>query len=364
VVLLVRTGRVVGKETRILQRVEEGSEAEILASFLSQHYLAQTDLPRRLVVGVALEERSVLEEALSRRAGRPVEIVLPARGRERQLVTTAERNAAHALEDREARAAGRRSRYAPEVLELQKALALDSPPHRIVCFDVSNLGAEGAVAAAVASENGRMLKGLYRRMRLRRPGPDDFAMMGEVVERYWTRVESGELPRPDLVLVDGGIGQLRAARRALEGASTRPVSIVGLAKREETVVREHGEPLRLPRRSGSLRLLQRLRDEAHRFGLTYHRNLRGRARITSALDRVTGVGPARRAALLKAFGSLTAIGDSSAEEIASRAHVPLALATRVADALREPHAAPAADREHDEANPPESSRSPGQGEAA
>ncbi|MBI3540120.1 MAG: excinuclease ABC subunit UvrC, partial [Candidatus Eisenbacteria bacterium] len=288
VVLLVRSGRVVGKESRLLARVEGGDEAEILAQFLTQHYLAQSSLPRRMVLGVALADGPLIAEALTRRAGHPVELALPARGRERQLVATAERNAAHALEDLEARAAGRRSQFAPEVLELQKALALEAPPHRIVCFDVSNLGGEGAVAAAVASENGRMRKGLYRRMRIRRPGPDDFAMMGEVVERYWTRVESGELPRPDLVLVDGGVGQIGAARRALDRAATRPVPLIGLAKREETVMRERGAPLKLPRRSPSLRMLQRLRDEAHRFGLTYHRTVRGRARVTSALDRVTG----------------------------------------------------------------------------
>jgi len=246
----------------------------------------------------------------------------------------AERNAALALEDREARSAGRRARFTPEVVDLQKALGLEAPPHRVVCFDVSNLGGESAVAAVVASENGRLRKGLYRRMRIRRMGPDDFAMIGEAVERYWARVESGELPRPDLVLVDGGIGQVASARRALERTASRPVALAGLAKREETVVREGAASLRLPRRSASLRLLQRLRDEAHRFGLAYHRKLRGRARVTGALDRVAGVGPARRRALLRAYGSVAALGAATAEEIAVRAGVPVGVAARVADALR------------------------------
>jgi excinuclease ABC subunit C len=332
--LLVRSGRVVGKESRVLDRVEARDEADVLGSFVAQHYLARADMPARLVVGMRLEDAAVLGEALGRRSGHRVELVLPARGRERRLMASAERNAALALEDLEARAAGRRSRYAPEVLELQKTLALQSPPHRIVCFDVSNLGGEGAVAAAVATENGRPLKNLYRRMRIRRPGPDDVAMIGEAVERYWTRVESGELPRPDLVMVDGGIAQLASARRALDRAATRPVPLIGLAKREETVVREDASPLRLPRRSPSLRLLQRLRDEAHRFGLHYHRTLRGRTRVTGRLERVAGVGPARRAALLRAYGSVAALGAARPEEIAARAHVPLSLAMRVADALR------------------------------
>ena len=269
-------------------------------------------------------------EALSARAGHRVELRVPRRGRARALLLTAERNAAHALEDLAARSAGRRSRFSPEMLELQKALALAEPPWRMVCFDVSNLGAESAVAAVVAAENGRARTGLYRRMRVRRPGPDDFAMIGEAVERYWTRVESGEEPRPDLVMVDGGAGQVTAARAALDRVATRPVPLIGLAKREETVVRESGAPLTLPRRSPALRALQRLRDEAHRFGLTYHRKLRGRARLTSALDRVPGVGPARRAALLKAFGSVAALAGAEPEEIARRAGVPPALAGRVA----------------------------------
>jgi excinuclease ABC subunit C len=158
-------------------------------------------------------------------------------------------------------------------------------------------------------------------------------MIGEAVERYWTRVESGEMPRPDLVVVDGGAGQVGAARAALDRVATGVVPLVGLAKREEIVIREHLGPLRLPRRSPALRALQRLRDEAHRFGLTYHRGLRRRARIASELDEVPGVGPARRAALLKEFGSVAALREASAEEIARRARVPLALAIRVAEAL-------------------------------
>jgi excinuclease ABC subunit C len=133
--------------------------------------------------------------------------------------------------------------------------------------------------------------------------------------------------------VDGGAGQLGAARRALDRAATRPVPLIGLAKREETVIREGAPSLHLPRRSPSLRLLQRLRDEAHRFGLTYHRKLRGRARVTSALERIAGVGPARRSALLRAYGSVAALSAASPQEIVSRAGVPLSLATRVADAL-------------------------------
>jgi len=331
--LLLRGGRVVGKETRLLEHADGLDERAVLQSVLTQHYLNQRELPRRLVVGLELDERELMLEALARRGGHPVEIVTPRRGRERELLRIAERNAALALEDLAARAAGRRARFSAEVLELQRVLGLSIPPYRMVCFDVSNLGPEGAVAAVVASENGRARKALYRRMRMRRPGPDDFAMVGEAVERYWTRVESDELPRPDLVVVDGGAGQVSAARQALERVSTMPVPLIGLAKREEEIWREHGAPLRLPRRDRSLRVLQRLRDEAHRFGLAYHRRLRDRARIASELDDIRGVGPARRAALLKAFGSVAALRGASPDEIAARAHVPVPLAARVAEHL-------------------------------
>jgi len=334
--LLLREGRVVGKECRILEGTGTLDDAAVLRSFISQHYLGATGhLPRRLVLAVEPEDGAALGEALGRRAEHPVTLRVPQRGRGRRLLQSAERNAALAIEDLEARAAGRRSRYSPEVLELQKALELAAPPWRMVCFDISNLGDEGAVAAVVASENGRPRKGLYRRMRIRRPGPDDFAMIAEAVERYWARVESGELPRPDLVVVDGGQGQLGAARAALARVSTRAVPLIALAKREERVERETGPALALPRRSPALRALQRVRDEAHRFGLTYHRLLRRRARLVSDLDRVAGVGAVRRAALLKAFGSLDGLRAAAPEDIAMRAHVPLALARRVASHLAE-----------------------------
>jgi excinuclease ABC subunit C len=332
-ILLLRGGRVVGKESRLIDRADSLDDAGLLQSFLTQHYLAQDGAPRMLVTALEPADAPLTAQALAQHAKHPVELRVAQRGRGRKLLATAERNAAHALEDLEARAAGRRAAFSPEVADLQRVLGLATPPHRVVCFDISNFGSEGAVAAVVASENGRPRKGLYRRMRIRRAGPDDFAMIAEAVERYWTRVESGELPRPDLVMVDGGVGQVAAARAALERVSTRPTPLIGLAKREETVIRERGAPLTLPRRSAALQSLQRLRDEAHRFGIAYHRLLRGRARIASELDRVPGVGPARRAALLHAFGSVAALRGVESEEIARRAGVPLALARRVAERL-------------------------------
>jgi excinuclease ABC subunit C len=334
VALIVRGGRVLGKETRMVERASGLADEDVLHSVLSQHYLTRAEFPARLAVSVMPAGHEVLREALERRGGHAVEIFVPQRGRHRRLLATAERNAAIALEDLAARQSGRRARYASDVLELQRALGLASPPYRMVCFDISNLGAEGAVAAVVASENGRPRTSLYRRMRIRTPGPDDFAMIREAVQRYWARVESDELPRPDLVVIDGGAGQLSAARAGLEQVSTADVPLIALAKREEEIVREGAPPLHLPRRSPALRSLQRVRDEAHRFGLDYHRRLRSRARIASEIDAVSGVGPARRAALLGAFGSISALRAAAPEDAAERARAPLDVARRVIEHLR------------------------------
>ena len=331
--LVVREGRVIGKESRFIERGGALEDAELLSVVLTQHYLYSASLPRRLVMGVLPADTEVVREALSHKASGAVEFAIPQRGRERQLLIMAQRNAALALEGAEARRTGRRAHYSADVLELQRALSLSSPPHRMICFDISNLGAEHAVAAVVASEDAKPRRSLYRRLRIRRPGPDDFAMIGEAVSRYWAHVISGELPRPDLVVIDGGIGQLRAAQAAIDHIDPTPVPMIGLAKRDEEIVRDGRPALRLPRRSPALRSLQRLRDEAHRFGLTYHRMLRGKARITSVIDNVEGVGPARRARMLKAFGSIAALREATAAEIAERAGVPPATAERVQAAL-------------------------------
>jgi len=331
--LFVREGRVIGKETRLIERAGGSSDAELLEIWVTQHALARTDLPRRVLVSALPEGHEAFAGALTARAERTVELAAPVRGRARRMVEMAERNAVAALEQLAARAAGRRARLSEAVMGLQRELSLPAPPHRMVCFDISNFGGDQAVAAVVAAEDGVARKSLYRRMRMRRPGPDDFAMIGEAVERYWTRVESGELPRPDLVVIDGGAGQVHAARASLDKVATRPVALIGLAKREELIVREGLPDLRLARRSEALRALQRLRDEAHRFGLDYHRKLRSRARIGSVLDRIAGVGPMRRAALLKAFGSVDALRDATPEQMVERARVPLAIARLVADGL-------------------------------
>lgn len=337
-VLQVRGGRVVGRETRYLRGTGASSTSQILSEFVAQYYLRLPAPPREVWLPEALEDQAVLEEALAR-SERPIRLRVPARGRGRRLLELARENAVMALEARLARRSGRRGRYQREVYELQRALELPKPPFRVVCFDISNLGEVDSVASVVVSENGAPRRSDYRRMRMRTRGPDDFAMMREAVSRYFARVARDELPRPDLVVVDGGIGQVRAALAALQESGLAELPLVGLAKREETVVFADGRSLTLPRRGAALRWLQRLRDEAHRFAVSYHRRLRTRRTVVSALDRVPGVGPARRRALLASFGSIEAVRGASAEDLVSRASVPRSVAERVLEHLHREHLA-------------------------
>jgi excinuclease ABC subunit C len=332
-ILQVRGGRVVGRTTRFLRGGRDAERTAVLSQFVAQHY-TQNAPARELWLPFALEEGEWLEAALAAR-GRRVRLRWARRGRARRLAELAQQNAELALEAHLARRARRRARFAPSAYDLQRALGLSHPPHRVACLDVSNLGPADAVASWVVAENGEAQRSAYRRLRLRSVGPDDFAMMREAVTRTLGRVASGEWPRPDLLLVDGGIGQVGAARQGLLAAGAGELPVIGLAKREETVVLADGREIRLPRRTPGLRALMRLRDEAHRFAVRYHRRLRTRRVVRSALDAVAGVGPARRRALLTAFGSVQALAAAEPGEVAARAGVPRAVAERVVAHLRQ-----------------------------
>ena len=353
-VLHVRGGRVVGQDALHLRGVRGQDESQVLHEVLLQHYLRAETWPRAVWLPVEPADAAVLREALADQ-GRTIALEWGKRGRARGLVAAAAENAQLALEVALARANGRRARYQPGVYELQKALALERPPFRVVGFDISNTGGTDAVASVVVMENGQPRKSDYRRMRMKSRGPDDFAMMRESVTRYFARVAAGEWPRPDLVVVDGGAGQVGAAREALAEVGLEALPLVGLAKREEEIVGTDGALLRLPRRSAALQSLQRLRDEAHRFAITYHRKLRTRRVVGSALDPVPGIGPARRRLLLRAFGSVEALRRAGADEIVARTGLPRAVAEEVVrrlgpaapptgspspgNAVRPPHAA-------------------------
>ena len=231
------------------------------------------------------------------------------------MLMMAEENAHLAIEEKLLEAHAERIELA--VYDLQRTLRLPAPPVRMECMDISTFQGRFTVASCVAFENAKARKSLYRRFRVKSvSGQDDFAAMREVVGRRFDRLMREELPLPDLLVVDGGAGQVAAARAALEDRSLA-VPLIGLAKREETIVFGDGRPeLKLPVSSQSLRLLMRIRNEAHRFAVTYHRSLRGRAMIVSELDSLAGVGPVRRRLLIAAFGSVAAMREASAEEIA------------------------------------------------
>jgi excinuclease ABC subunit C len=330
--LQLRGGRVVGREMRFLRGTRGSESADILEDFIAQYYLRQESVPREVWLPDLQLDLAVLQEALDG-AEQSTRLRRAQRGRPRRLAQLAQENAETALEARLAHRAGRPAHHHPGVYDLQRALDLEQPPNRAVCLDVSNLGATDAVASVVVSENGQPRRSDYRRMRMRGVGPDDFAMMKEAVRRYFTRVARAEHPRPDLVIVDGGVGQVRAAQEALEELGLGGMALIGIAKKEERIVFADGKELTLPRRSRGLRSVMRLRDEAHRFAVSYHRKLRGRRTIGSVLDGIPGIGPTRRRELLSMFGSVEALRGASVNEIVSRTRIPRTVAERLLASL-------------------------------
>jgi excinuclease ABC subunit C len=349
VLLRVREGRLLGREMHFLRNVEEEGLPALVEALVKGFYLRREDLPPLLLVPVDFQDRGLVEEYVSLRRDGPFEVRVPSRGMGRRLVELAAQNARHLLRRQElGREAGPRRRESGEQLPdrrsipvaaraLAEALDISSPPRALVCFDISTLQGSESVGSAVWLEDGRPRKSEYRRFRIRdiRGGlPDDYAMMQEVVSRYFERrVREGE-PLPDLVVIDGGKGQLGAARQAMEAAGVSDLPVVALAKREEEVFRpEIAEPLRLERRSPALHWLQRARDEAHRFALTYNRSLRRRRTLRSRLSEIPGVGPARERELLRRFGSIDSVREASPEELAATPGIGEQMARRIRAAL-------------------------------
>jgi excinuclease ABC subunit C len=325
VVIRVREGRVIGRQVHYLGNVTDETEEALLGALVKGFYVRQEDAPGELLVPGTFDDVGLVEEYLAARREGPFSVRLPVRGAKRDLVVAAERNAAHVLEQdrlersRTARDRGEATGTAPAAARrLAEELDLAEAPRSIVCFDVSTLGGRESVGSAVWLQDGRPDKNEYRRFRIRGTdeGPDDYAMMQEIVGRYFhRRVREGK-PLPDLVVVDGGKGQLAAARQAMDTTSVSDLATVALAKREEEVFRPGlSEPVRLPRTDPGLHWLQRARDEAHRFALRYNRTLRRRRTLRSRLGDIPGVGPVREQELLRRFGSLDAVRHASLEQL-------------------------------------------------
>ncbi|MBI2502279.1 MAG: excinuclease ABC subunit C [Candidatus Latescibacteria bacterium] len=318
-VLEIREGRLLGQKHHFLGGVIDSTDAEIIAAFLGQFYLDTDFIPSQIHLPVPLAEDLELGAWLSARAGARVEMAAPQRGSKAQMLDMAESNAAQLLKERQLKRELQKGRIPQGVFALQRDLRLEFPPRRIECVDISNFHGADAVGSLVCFVDGKPRRSQYRHFKIRDlRGPDDFASIHQVVQRRFRALEEGG-EAPDLLLIDGGKGQLSSAVQALGELGRPGQPVAGLAKRlEEVFLPDQSEALVLPRTSASLRLLQQLRDEAHRFALTHHRSLREKRSFGSALDEVPGIGPKRRVALLNAFGSVQRLRETPAEEIAQQ----------------------------------------------
>lgn len=315
-ILRIRSGKLLAREHRFLEQIDDEDDAEVLRAYLVSSYLRSADRAPELLLPFDFEDRGPFEETLS-----DTRVRIPVRGPRREIIDLAEQNARHLLEEFKLAGLEADERAADPVYELGRELGLQKIPRAFVCFDNSTAQGKDNVGSVVWFENGRPRRSEYRTMRVKSvdesQGPDDFASMREVVHRYFRRRIDERKGLPDLVVVDGGKGQLNAAAEALAAVGLERLPVVSLAKREEEVfVRGRSEPLRLPRRSPALRLLQQARDEAHRTAVSYNRKRRTLRTVTSELLRIPGVGPVKRRVLLTRFGSLQGVRAATAEQIA------------------------------------------------
>ena len=335
----VRGGKMVGRDVFLLEAPRESDDATVLAGFVQQYYSRSASIPPTVLVPVLPEDAADLESYLSGRRGAAVRLRVPQRGERRELLELATRNAAETLAREHARWLADQGKTLAALEELSEALGLGGLPTRIECYDISNTGGALSVGSMVVFEEGRPRTGEYRRFRIKTvSGSNDYASHQEVLRRRFVRAKSGEEGSeeelrwrlPDLVVIDGGKGQLSASREVLDGLGYEDLAVVGLAKeREEIFLTGRDEPVLLPSTSPALYLMQRLRDEAHRFAITYHRSLRAKAATRSAFDDLPGVGPKRRAALLRVFGSARRVREAPLEQIAAVPGIGEALAARI-----------------------------------
>ena len=336
---VIRDGQMIGRDVFLLDAVKEAADAEVLTSFLEQYYTRAGSIPRDIYVPVATLDTGVLEAFLAERRGGPVHLRVPQRGERRELMALATRNATETLAREQARWLADQGKTLAALEELAEALGLPGPPLRIECYDISNFQGAEAVGSMVVFEDGKPRSGEYRRFRIKSvTGPNDFASHQEVLRRRFRTVRTGEegseeerrWAMPDLVILDGGKGQVSAGKETLDELGLHDLPLAGLAKeREELFLPGRGDPIVLPPTSPALYLVQRLRDEAHRFAITYHRGLRARRSVRSAFDDLPGVGPKRKRELLKVFGSIKRVREAPVEQIAAVPGIGRALAERI-----------------------------------
>jgi len=355
-VFYVRGGKLIGSDHHLLQGTDEMSRVEVMTAFIKQFYAQVEYVPKEILISEEVEEQDVIEEWLKEKKGSKVYLKVPRRGDKLKLVEMAARNALQTLEQYNAELERKQAMTTGAVAELQQYLGLEKAPDRIECYDISNIQGAETVASMVVFEAGEPKNSEYRRFKIKTvEGPNDFASMQEVIGRRFKRAAGNrpsatsyqppvegrlsvagnaaiEVSRettncelrttgfnklPDLVIIDGGKGQLNAARAVMKELGFEAIPTYGLAKEFEHLFREgQPDPIILPRNSKALYLIQRIRDEAHRFAITYHRKLRDKRNLRSVLDDIPGVGSKRKQALLKHFGSLAKIKKASLDELA------------------------------------------------
>jgi excinuclease ABC subunit C len=339
----VREGKIVARDVFVLENVAGVSDGEALGAFIRQYYPSAGMVPRVILVPDAPPDEEDLEAFVSELRGHGVKVTVPQRGRNRELLALASRNAGESLAGEQARWLADQGKTLRALEELAEVLRLPAPPMRIECYDISGIQGRNAVGSMVVFEEGRPRTGEYRRFRIKTvEGSNDLASHQEVLRRRFRRAASGEEGSAeelrwrlaDLVLIDGGKGQVSAARDVLDEFGLGDLPLAGLAKeREELFLPGQSEPIVLPATSQALYLVQRLRDEAHRFANAYHRQLRAKAQVRSVFDEMPGVGPARKRALLRVFGSARQMREATVEQIASVPGISRNLAERIKVAL-------------------------------
>ena len=321
VVFKIREGKILGRQHYYISKVEAKSESEVIEALVQRYYLESNDVPSEVVLSSPIESGEAAKEWLTGLRGKPVDVVAPVEGELAKLLSMCRKNAQYLLDELKLQKMKREDFIPHAVQSLQRDLHLKNPPRRVECFDISHLQGTETVASMVVFEDGRPKKSDYRKFKIRSTAEgnivDDFASMREVIRRRYSRVVEEQLPLPDLIMVDGGKGQLSSACEVLNELSLQSQPIISLAKRlEEVYVPDKSDPVPIPKTSSALRLLQQIRDEAHRFAITFHRSLRDKRTLQTELDLIEGIGKKRAKELLEAFGSVQGVKFATETQLA------------------------------------------------
>jgi excinuclease ABC subunit C len=333
VVLQIREGVLIGRQHFYLKIHEDTPESEIAETFIKQHYMHSGTIPKEIYISAELNDKDLLESWLSEKREEAVKIFVPQKGEKLKLVEMAANNSRLLLNELLLQKQNYRERIPEAVMRLQSDLRLPKIPATMACFDISNLGESDKVGSLVFFEKGKPKKSLYRHYKIKTvKQQDDYASLREIVYRYFRRLIEEDQEFPDLLVIDGGKGQLSAALDALIAHKIENQQVIGLAKRlEEIFLPGHKDPIMIPRTSPALRLLQRIRNEAHRFAIEFNRKLRGKRTIGTELQKIPGIGPKKAQILLKHFGSVKMIKQLTAEQIAEAPNIGLSDARKICD---------------------------------